>query len=116
MRHLRSMALKGANVHLDSLCSIKSKVYLSPKPWCLRSFNYRSSRPSARGESDGRPTAKQLWKPHVGVLEMGVLGATGLMPMKIKEEKEATTRCILHCKVWSRNGFALSYSDRQFGL
>ncbi|KAF9605915.1 hypothetical protein IFM89_020794 [Coptis chinensis] len=44
---------KAASVHLDSLCSIKSK----------------------------------LWKPHVGVLEMGVLGATGLMPMKIKEGK-----------------------------
>ncbi|KAF9606598.1 hypothetical protein IFM89_026919 [Coptis chinensis] len=27
---------KAANVHLDSLCSIKSKVYLSPKLWCLR--------------------------------------------------------------------------------
>ncbi|KAF9610111.1 hypothetical protein IFM89_019976 [Coptis chinensis] len=40
---------------------------------------------SMRYSNDGRPTAKQLWKPHVGVLEMGVLGATGLMPMKIKE-------------------------------
>ncbi|XP_068664414.1 FT-interacting protein 3-like [Aristolochia californica] len=37
--------------------------------------------------SDVRPTAKQLWKPHVGVLEMGILGATGLLPMKIKEGK-----------------------------
>ncbi|XP_068665224.1 FT-interacting protein 3-like [Aristolochia californica] len=37
--------------------------------------------------SDMRPTAKQLWKPNVGVLEMGILGATGLLPMKIKEGK-----------------------------
>ncbi|KAJ4728365.1 Multiple C2 and transmembrane domain-containing protein 1 [Melia azedarach] len=37
--------------------------------------------------SDVNPTAKQLWKPHIGVLEMGILGATGLMPMKIKEGK-----------------------------
>ncbi|KAJ6687163.1 PHOSPHORIBOSYLANTHRANILATE TRANSFERASE ISOFORM 1 [Salix purpurea] len=35
--------------------------------------------------SDVRPTAKQLWKPHIGVLEMGILGATGLMPTKLKE-------------------------------
>ncbi|PIA36130.1 hypothetical protein AQUCO_03400204v1 [Aquilegia coerulea] len=41
--------------------------------------------------SDARPTAKQLWKPHVGVLEMGILGASGLMPMKIKEGKGSTT-------------------------
>ncbi|GJM87340.1 hypothetical protein PR202_ga03283 [Eleusine coracana subsp. coracana] len=32
--------------------------------------------------SDLQPTAKQLWKPYVGVLELGVLGATGLLPMK----------------------------------
>lgn len=41
--------------------------------------------------SDVRPTAKQLWKPHIGVLEMGILGATGLMPMKIKEGKGGST-------------------------
>ncbi|KAM7521770.1 hypothetical protein LguiA_011672 [Lonicera macranthoides] len=37
--------------------------------------------------SDVRPTEKQLWKPHIGVLEMGILGASNLMPMKIKEGK-----------------------------
>ncbi|KAL6208881.1 hypothetical protein ACLB2K_019824 [Fragaria x ananassa] len=37
--------------------------------------------------SDLKPTDKRLWKPHIGVLEMGILGATGLMPMKIKEGK-----------------------------
>ncbi|XP_059660203.1 multiple C2 domain and transmembrane region protein 10 [Cornus florida] len=41
--------------------------------------------------SDVRPTAKQLWKPHIGVLEMGILGATNLMPMKLKEGKGGTT-------------------------
>ncbi|KAK4847320.1 hypothetical protein QYF36_000727 [Acer negundo] len=34
--------------------------------------------------NDVKPTAKQLWKPQIGVLEMGILDATGLMPMKIK--------------------------------
>ncbi|KAL6214453.1 hypothetical protein ACLB2K_013887 [Fragaria x ananassa] len=37
--------------------------------------------------SDLKPTDKRLWKPHIGVLEMGILGATGLMPMKIKGGK-----------------------------
>lgn len=32
--------------------------------------------------SDFRPTAKQLWKPPVGILELGILGARGLLPMK----------------------------------
>ncbi|GAB4841281.1 FT-interacting protein 3 [Ancistrocladus abbreviatus] len=41
--------------------------------------------------SDLRPTAKQLWRPHIGVLEVGILGAAGLMPMKVKEGKRATT-------------------------
>nr|XP_043635793.1 FT-interacting protein 7 [Erigeron canadensis] len=41
--------------------------------------------------SDVRPTAKQLWKPHIGVLEVGILGASNLMPMKIKEGKGGTT-------------------------
>ncbi|GAA0150458.1 transferase [Lithospermum erythrorhizon] len=41
--------------------------------------------------SDVRPTAKQLWKPHIGVLEVGVLGASNLIPMKIKEGKGGTT-------------------------
>lgn len=41
--------------------------------------------------SDVRPTEKNLWKPHIGVLEMGILGATGLMPVKIKEGKGGST-------------------------
>lgn len=41
--------------------------------------------------SDVRPTEKQLWKPHIGVLEVGILGATNLMPMKIKEGKGGST-------------------------
>ncbi|KAI5680026.1 hypothetical protein M9H77_01253 [Catharanthus roseus] len=41
--------------------------------------------------SDVRPTAKQLWKPHIGVLEVGVLGATNLVPVKLKESKGGAT-------------------------
>ncbi|CAN6235337.1 unnamed protein product [Urochloa humidicola] len=32
--------------------------------------------------SDARPTARQLWRPPVAVLEVGVLAARGLTPMK----------------------------------
>ncbi|KAI4350285.1 hypothetical protein L6164_004755 [Bauhinia variegata] len=41
--------------------------------------------------SDVRPTDKRLGKPHIGVLEMGILGATGLMPVKIKDGKGGAT-------------------------
>ncbi|KAH6823949.1 C2 calcium/lipid-binding plant phosphoribosyltransferase family protein [Perilla frutescens var. hirtella] len=41
--------------------------------------------------SDVRPTAKQLWKPHIGVLEVGILGASNLIPMKIKQGKGRST-------------------------
>uniref|UniRef100_A0A2P2MYI3 Synaptotagmin n=1 Tax=Rhizophora mucronata TaxID=61149 RepID=A0A2P2MYI3_RHIMU len=34
--------------------------------------------------SDLRPTAKQLWKPSIGVLELGILNADGLHPMKTR--------------------------------
>nr|XP_016487077.1 PREDICTED: protein QUIRKY-like [Nicotiana tabacum] len=40
--------------------------------------------------SDQRPTARQLWKPPVGVLEIGILGAEGLLPMKMKDGRGST--------------------------
>lgn len=40
--------------------------------------------------SDLRPTAKQLWKAPIGVLELGILGAHNLLPMKTKDGRGAT--------------------------
>ncbi|OAY77160.1 Protein QUIRKY [Ananas comosus] len=40
--------------------------------------------------SDQRPTARQLWKPPVGVLEVGILGAKGLLPMKMRDGRGTT--------------------------
>ncbi|KAM0893894.1 hypothetical protein ACQ4PT_024802 [Festuca glaucescens] len=40
--------------------------------------------------SDTRPTARQLWRPPVGVLEVGVLGAQGLTPMKTNDGRGTT--------------------------
>ncbi|KAG0495996.1 hypothetical protein HPP92_000687 [Vanilla planifolia] len=45
---------------------------------------------STHYSSDLRPTAKQLWKPSIGVLELGVLNAQGLLPMKTKDGKGTT--------------------------
>ncbi|KAI3454628.1 hypothetical protein Pfo_011291 [Paulownia fortunei] len=36
-------------------------------------------------------TAKQLWKPAVGILELGILGARGLLPMKSKGNGKGST-------------------------
>ncbi|XP_058194464.1 protein QUIRKY [Rhododendron vialii] len=41
--------------------------------------------------SDYRPTAKQLWKPAVGILELGILGARGLLPMKTRGGGKGST-------------------------
>ncbi|GJT58234.1 FT-interacting protein 1-like protein [Tanacetum coccineum] len=40
--------------------------------------------------SDYRPTAKQLWKKSIGVLEVGILSAHRLSPMKTKDGRETT--------------------------
>ncbi|KAM0010354.1 putative C2 domain, phosphoribosyltransferase, C2 domain superfamily [Helianthus debilis subsp. tardiflorus] len=40
--------------------------------------------------SDQRPTAKQLWKRPCGILEVGILGAQGLLPMKMKDGRGTT--------------------------
>lgn len=45
---------------------------------------------STHYSSDLRPTDKNLWKPAVGLLELGVLSAQGLMPMKTKDGRGTT--------------------------
>nr|POE46427.1 ft-interacting protein 1 [Quercus suber] len=45
---------------------------------------------STHYSSDLRPTAKQLWKTAIGVLEVGILNAQGLMPMKTKDGRGTT--------------------------
>ncbi|OAY49192.1 FT-interacting protein 3 [Manihot esculenta] len=50
---------------------------------------------STHYSSDLRPTAKQLWKPSIGVLELGVLNADGLHPMKTRDGKGTSdTYCV----------------------
>lgn len=40
--------------------------------------------------SDQRPTARQLWKQPIGILEVGILSAQGLLPMKTKDGRLTT--------------------------
>lgn len=50
---------------------------------------------STQYSSDLRPTAKQLWKPSIGVLELGILNADGLHPMKTRDGKGTSdTYCV----------------------
>ncbi|KAG6632533.1 hypothetical protein I3843_13G144700 [Carya illinoinensis] len=45
---------------------------------------------STHYSSDLRPTAKQLWRPSIGIFELGIISAQGLMPMKTKDGRGAT--------------------------
>ncbi|OMO78741.1 C2 calcium-dependent membrane targeting [Corchorus capsularis] len=50
---------------------------------------------STQYSSDLRPTAKQLWKSSIGVLELGILNVDGLHPMKTREGKGTSdTYCV----------------------
>ncbi|KAL5981515.1 Multiple C2 domain and transmembrane region protein 7 [Asimina triloba] len=50
---------------------------------------------STHYSSDLRPTAKQLWKPAIGLLELGILSAEGLHPMKTRDGKGTSdTYCV----------------------
>ncbi|CAI0414432.1 unnamed protein product [Linum tenue] len=50
---------------------------------------------STHYSSDLRPTAKQLWRPPVGLLELGILNAVGLHPMKTRDGRGTSdTFCV----------------------
>lgn len=40
--------------------------------------------------SDYRPTARQLWKSPIGMVELGIIGCKNLLPMKMMNEKGTT--------------------------
>jgi hypothetical protein len=45
---------------------------------------------AAHVTSDYRPTARQLWKPPVGTIELGIIGCKNLIPMKTINGKSST--------------------------
>ncbi|XVF50177.1 hypothetical protein PTKIN_Ptkin04bG0074800 [Pterospermum kingtungense] len=64
--------------------------------------------------SDFRPTAKQLWKPAIGILELGILGARGLLPMKNKGRGKGSTDayCVAkYGKKWVRTRTVMDSFD-----
>ncbi|KAL9234467.1 hypothetical protein vseg_009337 [Gypsophila vaccaria] len=54
--------------------------------------------------SDLRPSMKQLWKPSIGVLELGILTADGVLPQKTRDGRgTADTFCVAkYCQKWVR--------------
>ncbi|GAA0166632.1 transferase [Lithospermum erythrorhizon] len=84
---------KPVAVDLDQLKKEKfsSKLHLRV---CLDG-GYHVLDESTHYSSDLRPTAKQLWRPPVGILELGVLNAVGLHPMKTRDGKGTSdTYCL----------------------
>ncbi|KAM7273397.1 hypothetical protein ACFE04_028061 [Oxalis oulophora] len=45
---------------------------------------------STHHSSDLRPTAKQLWRPCIGILELGIISAQSLIPVKTKDGRGTT--------------------------
>lgn len=80
-------------VDMDQLKKDKfsSKIHLRV---CLDG-GYHVLDESMNYSSDLRPTIRQLWKQSIGVLELGVLNAEGLHPMKTRDRKGTSdTYCI----------------------
>ncbi|XP_054807655.1 protein QUIRKY-like [Prosopis cineraria] len=67
--------------------SYSGRVYLR---LCLEG-GYHVLDEAAHVCSDFRPTEKQLWKPPIGILELGILGAHSLLPMKTKGAGKGST-------------------------
>lgn len=45
--------------------------------------------------SDQRPTARELWKHPIGILEVGILSAQGLLPMKTKDGRGTDRKSVV---------------------
>ncbi|KAL8144598.1 hypothetical protein AgCh_002967 [Apium graveolens] len=65
---------------------IASRIHLR---LCLEG-GYHVLDESTHYSSDLRPTAKELWKSPTGVLEVGILNAEGLLPMKTRDGMATT--------------------------
>ncbi|XWS66415.1 hypothetical protein CRYUN_Cryun05aG0197300 [Craigia yunnanensis] len=64
--------------------------------------------------SDQRPTARQLWKNPIGILEVGILSAQGLQPMKTKEGRGTTNAyCVaIYGQKWVRTRTIESFNPK----
>lgn len=88
---------KSVSASLDEQQAKKEKEKFSSKLHvrAVLDGGYHVLDESTHYSSDLRPTAKQLWKPSIGVLELGILNAEGLHPMKTREGKGTSdTFCV----------------------
>ncbi|GAB4849244.1 FT-interacting protein 3 [Ancistrocladus abbreviatus] len=71
---------------------------------------------STHYSSDLRPTVKQLWKPGIGVLELGILNANGLPPMKRRDGRGTTDAyCVAkYGQKWVRTRTIIDSSSPQW--
>ncbi|EHA8592546.1 FT-interacting protein 3 [Cocos nucifera] len=67
-----------------------SKVCL----WLCLEFGYHVLDESTHYSSDLQPASKNLRKPSIGILELGILNARNLMPMKAKDGKLTDAYCV----------------------
>ncbi|XP_058091204.1 FT-interacting protein 3-like [Magnolia sinica] len=81
-----------------------SKIHLS---LCLDA-GYHVLDESTHYSSDLQPSAKHLRKPMIGILELGILNAKNLMPMKTKEGRATDAYCVAkYGSKWIRTRTAL---------
>lgn len=79
------------DVHETKKDKFASRIHLRA---CLDG-GYHVLDESTHCSSDLRPTAKQLWKPPIGILELGILSANGLHPMKTRDGRGTSdTYCV----------------------
>ena len=69
----------------DETAKFASKLLLN---LCLE-MDYHVLDESTHYSSDFRPYQRNLWKPSIGVLELGILGARNLLPMKSSKTTDA---------------------------
>ena len=79
-------SLQNPNMEDDGKSSYKGRVHMRV---CFDG-GYHVMDEAAHVSSDFRPTARQLWKPPIGTVELGIIACTNLLPMKTIYGKGAT--------------------------
>lgn len=86
---------KSTSAAMDADAGKKDKFYTRLHVQVCLEGGYHVLDESAYYSTDLRPTAKPLWKNSIGVLELGILNADGLHPVKTRDGKGASdTYCV----------------------
>ncbi|XP_030457154.1 FT-interacting protein 7-like [Syzygium oleosum] len=86
---------KSTSAAMDADAGKKDKFYSRLHLQVCLEGGYHVLDESTNYCTDLRPTAKPLWKNSIGVLELGILNAEGLHPMKTKDGKGTSdTYCV----------------------